>query len=215
MAKDSADTWRIRRVRPQLSSDLELVLLSLLADRQQDRPGSAAEVLARVSRVTNAETTGKPRAAEGVLYPRDFPEAQTVLESVVDPLWRFLLEDCVHVPCLSRFEDGDLLCVENEPAFRVHILVSGKVELARRGELTRLEQREGATIGEVSALTGGLQPYEARAVGTVWSFSVNPAEFEAFAACNPTVAIRVMKQLADELHRWPVVIPQVGGTLKP
>lgn len=184
----------------ECSPALEDVVMSLLRAEPEQRPGGAAEVLARV----RASTTGSPldvAASAGLRHRKDEAEVREVIESLMDPLWAAVCRNADLARFFARFEDGEYLCREGEAAHHAFVLLRGRVSIERGGQRIGSDGREGAILGELSTLTGTPRTATVRADGDVWACVFNAAEFERLLAFNPAVAIRLVKLLAERLIR--------------
>ncbi len=188
--------------RSDLSPELQGVVMTLVASRPTERPGSAAEVLLRVQQAKDRQAG---RAAPSILSDLgmrvDPGDVEDLLESLVDPLWVSLLRNPGSHPFLCRFKEGDCLCREGERAYDTFILLRGTVNIEREGKRLAAEKREGTFLGEVAALTGAERTASVRATGLVFCLRFNPAQLERFVSVEPALAIRLIKLLAERVAR--------------
>jgi hypothetical protein len=174
----------------------------MLAVAPEERPGGAAEVLARIEKMT-AGLAGLSAPSYAALHTRhqDDAEVVAVIDSLVDPLWSAICRGRSFERSFVKFEDGDYLMRVGEKSHFTHVLLRGEVEVERDGQVLTVETREGTFLGEVATLTGEARTASLRARGTVWTVVFNAAEFERFITLNPPVAMRLVKSLAERLGR--------------
>ncbi|MGI8908355.1 MAG: protein kinase domain-containing protein [Candidatus Sumerlaeaceae bacterium] len=187
-------------LRDDCPASLEEALMPLLALDPDQRPGSAAEALARVhaSNPTSSQFgTGTPSP----LRPADSAVRRSVFGTMMDPLWRAICRSGELDDRLVHFRPGDLLCGEGADSYRTFVLLRGSVRIEREGKQLQQEEREGVFLGEVTSLIGAPRTATMIAITDVWALAFNPAQLEKFVTRNPAVAIRLMKVLAERLHR--------------
>jgi hypothetical protein len=185
------------------SPELEDVIMSLVHLDATQRPGSAAEVLARVNSVVSegAFDSGTFAASRRVKATDD--EMREVVGGLVDPL----LIDLCSRPALRgyfvKFEAGELLCAEGESSFYAFLLLRGTVVVSQGGqEFTRVS-REGSFLGEIAALTSMPRTASMHAAGDVYAVVLNTAELERLATANPAIGLRMIRTLAHRLAAVP------------
>ena len=66
-----------------------------------------------------------------------------------------------------------------------------------------IETREGSLLGAISTLTGAPRGVTLRAEGTVWACLFNEAELEQLVTCNPSVAVRLIRNMAGRIVDGP------------
>jgi hypothetical protein len=185
------------------SPQLEDVIMSLLPLDPARRPGSAAEVLARVNAAVSGGAFDAATFAASRRARVGEEEVRSVIGALVDPL----LVDLCHRPALRgqwvRFEDGEALCAEGEHSYHAFLLLRGTVVVSRGGqELTRVS-RAGSFLGEVATLTSMPRTASMHAAGRVYAVVLNAAELERFVTANPAIGLRVIRTLAHRLARAP------------
>jgi hypothetical protein len=185
------------------SEELESVIMSLLHLDPARRPGSAAEVLARVQAIVS----GSPFEADTLAATRRSnlaeSEVSEVIDSLVDPLLLAICRQTGFRRYFVKFEDGERMCAEGERSYYAFLLLQGTVLVSKRGrEITRVSG-EGRFLGEVATLTGMPRTATMHAVGTVWVCVLNAAELERFVTCNPAMGLRVIRSMALRLARMP------------
>lgn len=188
---------RLSRVAPDCSGRLEEIVMSLLRAGRNERPGGAAEVLARI----HASTSGSPLDATSLERHENEEEIAEVIGSLMDPLWSSICRSADLARFFVKFEDGEYLCRQADASHNAFLLLRGTVVVEREGIEIGEDGREGIFIGELSTLTGTPRSASVRARGTVWTCVFNAAEFERLLAFNPAVGIRLVKLLAERLIR--------------
>jgi len=191
---------RLSTYRSDISPALEDIVMAMVASHPNDRPGSAAEVLARVER--RGETAGVAGGcAETAGTPCRPQVVRTLLGELLDPLWITVVRNYGLQRHLWQFDHGEYLCREGDRSYCIFILLQGTVEIERRGERLAMERREGTVIGEIAALTGGRRTASARACGPAYALRFNPPQFERLISLEPALAIRLVRSLAERLAR--------------
>lgn len=192
----------LAEMRPDISPALCQIVDQMLAVAPEERPGGAAEVLARIEKMT-AGLAGLSAPSYAALHTRhqDDAEVVAVIDSLVDPLWSAICRGRSFERSFVKFENGDYLMRVGEKSYFTHVLLRGEVEVERDGQVLTVETREGTFLGEVATLTGEARTASLRARGTVWTVVFNAAEFERFITLNPPVAMRLVKSLAERLGR--------------
>lgn len=186
----------IHDFRPGLSSELRNLVMALLYEEPEHRPGSAAEVLQRVRRLSGA--TGSFRLKDGSEVSEE--EAQEVFSRLMDPLWAYVFRKGSR-RSVFRYDDGQMLCRQGESSHRAFILLSGKVKVLREGKVLHTETREGTFLGEVSALTGRRRTASLQAEGPVYVRALNASQLESFVTANAAVGVRLVRSMAERLVR--------------
>lgn len=187
--------------RAFFSKELEDVIMSLLQIDPARRPGSVAEVLARVQAIVSgsgfaADTTAATRRSN-----LDDAEVEALIEGLVDPLMVSICQGRGFDRYFVKFEDGEALCSEGENSYYAFLLLRGTVRVSRKGREIALVRREGTFLGEVAALAGLERTATMTAVGTVWACVLNAAELERFVTSNPAIGLRVIRDMAHRLSR--------------
>ncbi len=189
--------------RPGCTPELDAVVMSLLALDPGRRPGSAAEVLARVGAVVSGAPCDAATFAASRPGKVGEDESDDVIASLVDPLFVDLCRRPGLRGSFVRFADGEALCAEGEHSYYAFLLLRGTVVVSRNGsELTRVS-REGSFLGEVAALTSMPRTASMHASGPVVAVVLNAAELERFVTANPAMGVRVIRTLAHRLAKVP------------
>ncbi len=167
----------------------------MLSFYPKDRFGSAAEALAALRQVRQGlevdyTPVGKPLSVEWRVR---------LHKELSDPILRELLSTKDTAFRVRIFEDGELLCKEEEFTFDVFILLHGRIEILRSNKVLASEQREGAILGEVSALVGKARTATLRARSTTVAAMLNGSELEQAVRRMPGLGMRIMKSLAERL----------------
>jgi serine/threonine protein kinase len=189
--------------RIHCSRQLEETVMSMLRIDPEQRPGSVAEVRARV----RALRSGAPLAAESVTGPRlgevSEDDVEALITSLVDPLLIAICRQPSFRRHVVRFSDGDVLCAEGEHSYYAFLLLRGTVVVERNGrEVTRVSG-EGNFLGEVATLMSLPRTATLRAAGGLAAVVLNAAELERFVTSNPAMGLRVIRSLARRLARQP------------
>ncbi len=185
------------------SPELEDVIMSMLYLDPARRPGSVAEVLARVNAAVSGWAFESATFAAGRRSNIDDTALTRLIESLVDPL---LIDLCKRPGLRSyfvKFEDGEQMCAEGEHSYYAFLLLKGTVAVSRSGrEITRVS-REGSFLGEVATLTSMPRTASMNASGPVWAVVLNAAELERFVTANPAIGLRFIRALAHRLAKAP------------
>jgi serine/threonine protein kinase len=189
--------------RIRCSRELEETVMNMLHIDPERRPGSVAEVMARVK----AATGGAPFAGEAMAALRHSnvtdDEVETLVSSLVDPLLSSLCRQPGFRRHFVKFDDNEVLCSEGEHSYYAFLLLRGTVLVERNGrEVTRVSG-EGSFLGEVATLTSLPRTATLRAAGTAWAVVLNAAELERFVTSNPAMGLRVIRSLARRLSKQP------------
>ena len=182
---------------------LEEVIMGLLYIDPSRRPGGAAEVLGNVRAIASGfgmSSQSALAAQRQELNPAEIVEA---VNGLVDPLWGSICRAPGFDRYFAKFEDGEVLADIGEQGHHTHLLLKGRVRIERGGELVAVEESEGAFLGAIATLTGSPRRVTLRAEGTVWVCIFNEAELEQFITCNPSVAVRIIRHLADRIATGP------------
>jgi len=195
--------WRI-----YCSEELESVIMSMLYLEPSLRPGSVAEVLARVRAKVGGMRFDSHTLAATRRANVDEAEVDELIDSLVDPLLVAICRRSGFRRYFVKFEDGEAMCAEGEQAYYAFLLLRGTVVISRaERELTRIS-REGSFLYEVATLCSLPRTASLSAAGPVWACVLNAAELERFVTCNPAMGLRVIRSMADRLSRVP---GEVGG----
>ena len=185
--------------RSGVNPDLEEIIMGLIAVRPGDRPGCAAEVLARIKGLRGAGHLATTEYGEVLgAHPVD-SELPWLLEELVDPLWSSLCETPGFLKHLVRFEDGQLISRQGEESYLTYVLLHGAIRIVRDGETIAVETREGTFVGEIATLTGRQRTASIYAQGDVYACVFNASELERLVTCNPALGLRLIRSMAARL----------------
>jgi hypothetical protein len=193
----------ISESRRPFSEELEDVVMSMLRIDPDQRPGSVAEVLARVQAIVNGSGFEADTVAATRRSKVDDAELEELVDRLVDPLLLSICRGRGFDRYFVKFEDGESLCCEGEQSYYAYLLLRGTVRVSRAGEEIALVNREGTFLGEVATLTGLERTATMTALGTVWVCVLNAAELERFVTSNPAIGLRVIRDMARRLSRIP------------
>lgn len=187
------------------SPELEEVIMSMLFLDPARRPGSVAEVQARVTAAVSGWAFESATYAASRRSNLDDVALTQLIESLVDPLLIDLCKRPGLRPYFVKFEDGEQMCGEGEHSYYAFLLLKGSVTVSRAGrELARVE-REGSFLSEVATLTSMPRTASMHAAGPVWAVVLNAAELERFVTANPAIGLRFIRTLAHRLAKLPRV----------
>jgi len=194
---------RLSDVRLHCPPPLEEVIMGLLYIDPASRPGGAPEVLARLRAIASGFSLDAQTIAASHRDSAEPEEIQTVIESLVDPLWASICRTPGFDRYFARFDDGDVLSNVGETAHHTFLLLQGGIDIEHGGRILDVETREGALVGAISTLTGAPRRVTLRARGTVWVCIFNEAELEQLVTCNSSVAVRMIRTLATRIVEGP------------
>jgi serine/threonine protein kinase len=204
--KESGNVFGLQRlsdVALRCPPPLEEVIMDLLYIDPSQRPGGTAEVLTQVKAVASGiglDSRTLVNAHRSSIDPRDI---RRVIDSLVDPLWASICRSPGFERFFTRFEDGEVLSGATNRAHHTLLLLSGRVRVEHKNRLVDVETREGNLLGAISTLTGAPRSVTLRAEGTVWACIFNEAELEQLVTCNPSVAVRLIRNMAGRIVSGP------------
>ncbi|MDK2972955.1 MAG: eukaryotic-like serine/threonine-protein kinase [Candidatus Sumerlaeota bacterium] len=187
---------RLSQVRPDCSQEFEQVVMSLLGTKPEDRPGSAAEVLATIRRLRGEGELNAREYGSLLGSPLNDEERLRLAGALLDPVWIQLCRQPQFARHLVRFQDGDYLIEERDSSYLAYVLLQGKLVVERGGVDIASVQHEGAFMGEIATLTGRVRTASVRAEGETICGVFNASELERIVVCNPAVGLRLIKTLA-------------------
>jgi len=183
---------------------LEEVVMSLLFLDPDRRPGGAAEVLARIRSIAGGFALDSQTLASARREGDDPAEIRRVIEAIVDPLWASICRTPGFDRYFAKYEHGEVIASPSEGGFRTFLLLAGKVDVETPdGRVVDCEEREGSMLCAISTLTGTPREVTLRARGTVWTCVFNEAELEQLITCNSSVAVRMLRTLANRVAWGP------------
>lgn len=189
----------ISHYRPDTPPELAETIMSLLMASPGKRPGSAAEMLARIQNLHAGSGPATTTAMSTATRELTEEERQGLLENLMEELWISMVKNPEFIRYMVRFEDGEILCQEGEPSYLAWLLLKGEVQIERAGKIVDVEWREGTFLGEISTLTGRPRTATMRAKGPCYAAVFNGAELEKAVTLNPAVGIRLIKSMAERV----------------
>jgi CRP/FNR family transcriptional regulator, cyclic AMP receptor protein len=111
--------------------------------------------------------------------------------------------DPLHARFGRRFETGDTLYSEGDPATHAYLLDEGRVRLIKRirgAERSILVCKPGDLFGESALLEGSERSSTAVALSPVLALVIDQATLQHLLEHNATIASRVVKQLVRRLR---------------
>lgn len=195
---------RLSDVRINCPPPLEEVVMGLLHIDPALRPGGASEVLGQIRTVAQGFGLDSQTIASARRENMESGEVQQLINSMVDPLWASICRTPGFERYFVRFEEGETLSCAGPSAHQTFLLLKGAVSIERDGKQVDVERREGTLMGAVSALTGAPRRVQMRAIeGPVWVCIFNEAELEQLVTCNSSVAVRMIRSMAQRLVESP------------
>jgi serine/threonine protein kinase len=190
---------RLATVRRDCPPALDAIVMALLRDDPDERPGGAAEVLAHVQVVIHGTDPAPTPSIADRLAATDQKAARAVLDELMDPLWESVFRGPAVRHRVVRFDADEYLAREGEISHFAMVLLRGRVAIEVGGQPVKTEYREGTFLGEVSTLTGTKRTASLRAETECWAAVLTAAELERFLVYHPTVALRLVKVMADRI----------------
>ena len=191
---------------------LEEIVMELLHIDPTRRPGGTGEVLARIRAIASGfglDTATIASARRSQAAPQ---EIASVIDGLVDPLWASICRGPGFDRYFTKFEDGETITALSDPAQHTVLLLQGAVAVEVDERRVALESREGTFLGAISTLTGARREASLRAHGPTWCCLFNEAELEQLVTCNPAVAVRMVRSMADRIASGP---PRRRGSAPP
>ena len=102
-----------------------------------------------------------------------------------------------------KFEDGETIAAVTDPAQHTVLLLTGAIRVEVDDREVAVETREGTFLGAISTLTGARRQATLRANGATWCCLFNEAELEQLVTCNPAIAVRMVRSMADRIASGP------------
>ena len=195
---------RLSDVRIHCPPPLEEVVMGLLFIDPARRPGGAGEVLSRIQAIadgfgldsqTVAAARREQRGSRGSPRPGRVAGRSPLVVDLPLPGLPALLREV-------RGRRGDLAERLPDPPHLSAASRSGGGG-ARRARLVAIESKEGTFLCAVSTFTGVPREVTLRARGDVWVCIFNEAELEQLVTCNPAVAVRMIRSLANRIAEAP------------
>jgi serine/threonine protein kinase len=194
---------RLSDVALRCPPPLEEVIMGMLYIEPAERPGGTMEVLAQVRAIASGFGLDSQTVAASRRENASPTEIRELIDSLVDPLWASICRSPGFDRCFVKFEDGELLSGRGERAHHTLLLLRGRIRIEKDGRVLDVESREGDLMGAISTLTGAERTVTLRADGPVWTCIFNEAELEQLVTCNPSVAVRMIRSLANRIATGP------------
>ncbi len=194
---------RLSDVRIHCPPPLEEVVMGLLFIDPASRPGGAGEVLSRIRAIADGFGLDNRTVAAARRDSADPEEVHALVESLVDPLWSSICSAPAFQPYFVKFVDGEEISSSGAQTHHTYLLLRGQVGVERDGKTIASESREGTFLCAVSTFTGVPRQVTLRARGDVWVCIFNEAELEQLVTCNPAVAVRMIRNLANRIAASP------------
>ena len=105
---------------------------------------------------------------------------------------------------LQKLADGEVVCDEGQSDSKLHVIVSGALNVARRDPSghwnTLYTLIHGDLVGELSFIDGTPHYSALRAAGPTEIFSLDRSELEGLLEKHPWIAYRVMRAIMRTVH---------------
>jgi len=167
------------------------------------RPGGAGEVLSRIQAIADGFGLDSQTVAAAHRDRAKPEEVHALVESLVDPLWSSICRSPAFQRYFVKFADGEEISRSGVQTHHTYLLLRGQVAVERGGEVVAVESKEGTFLCAVSTFTGVPRTVSLRARGEVWLCIFNEAELEQLVTCNPAVAVRMIRSLANRIAEAP------------
>ena len=111
-----------------------------------------------------------------------------------------------------RFEPGEVIVQQGDPADAVYIIAEGETEVLVRGEdghaITVTTMGRHTLFGEIAVLCQGRRTTTVKAKGAVVTFKISAKVFLDLVRQSPEIGIQVMTVLAQRLERTTALLQQ-------
>jgi serine/threonine protein kinase len=194
---------RLSDVRIHCPPPLEEVVMGMLFIDPARRPGGASEVLSQIQAIADGFGLDSQTVAATRRERADPEEVRLLVESLVDPLWSSICCSPAFQRYMVKFPDGEEISRSGVQTHHTYLLLRGQVEVVRDEKIVAVESREGTFLCAVSTFTGVPRQVTLRARGDVWVCIFNEAELEQLVTCNPAVAVRMIRSLANRIAEAP------------
>ncbi|MFK7897480.1 MAG: protein kinase [Myxococcota bacterium] len=182
---------------------LEEIVMGMLYIDPARRPGGTGEVLARIRAIAGGFGLDTATIASARRDKADPAEIAEIIENLVDPLWASICRGPGFDRYFMHFEDGETIAGTSDPAQHTVLLLRGRVRVEVDDQTVATETREGTFLGAISTLTGARRHASLSADGPTWCCLFNEAELEQLVTCNPAVAVRMVRSMADRIASGP------------
>jgi hypothetical protein len=194
---------RLSDVRIHCPPSLEEVVMELLFIDPARRPGGASEVLSQIQAIADGFGLDSRTVVAARRDSADPEEVRALVESLVDPLWSSICRSPGFQRYFVKFGDGEEISRRGAQAHHTYLLLRGQVAVERHEKTVATESKEGTFLCAVSTFTGVPTEVTLRAQGEVWVCIFNEAELEQLVTCNPAVAVRMIRSLANRIASAP------------
>lgn len=199
---------RLSEVRLDCPPPLEEVIMGLLFIDPARRPGGAGEVLSRIQAIADGFGLDSRTVTAARRESADPEEARILVDSLVDPLWSSICRSPAFQRYFVKFADGAVISPSGVRTHHTYLLLRGQVAIERGGKIVAIESKEGTFLCAVSTFTGVPREVTLKALGEVWVCIFNEAELEQLVTCNPAVAVRMIRSLANRIAASPSRHPE-------
>ena len=182
---------------------LEEIVMGMLYIDPARRPGGTGEVLARIRAIAGGFGLDTATIASARRNRLDPDEIKEIIDTLVDPLWASICRAPGFDRYFIRFEDGETITGVSDPAQHTVLLIRGQIEIEIDDREVAVESREGTFLGTISTLTGARRRANLRARGPTLCCLFNEAELEQIVTCNPAIAVRMIRSMADRIASGP------------
>jgi len=183
-------------------------VMSLLFIDPSRRPGGAMEVLSQVKAIASGFGLESATLIAARRANPDQAAFRQVVAALVDPLWASICRSPGFEQYFVTYESGELISQRGEASQHTVLLLKGEVEIEMNDQVVAVEDREGIFIGAISTLTGAPRLANLRAKGPVYCCLFNEAELKQLVTCNPSVAVRMIRTMADRIVDGPPRHPE-------
>lgn len=97
-------------------------------------------------------------------------------------------------PKVVLFSEGDL-------SQDIYLIIEGKVEVKKNGEVIAEIHDCGTFVGELSAILNVPRSATVTTISTTKAVVISPDNFESVIRTNPSIAIKLIKSLASRLYQ--------------
>jgi serine/threonine protein kinase len=182
---------------------LEEIVMGMLYIDPSRRPGGSGEVLACIRAIASGFGLDTSTIASVRRSQASPEETAWLVENLVDPLWASICRGPGFERYFVKFEDGETIASVADPGQHTVLLLRGRIAVEVDGREVAVESREGTFLGAISTLTGARRQAKMRAQGPTWCCLFNEAELEQLVTCNPAVAVRMVRSMADRIASGP------------
>lgn len=182
---------------------LEEIVMGMLYIDPAQRPGGTGEVLARIRAIASGFGLDTATIASARRDRANPEEIQEIIETLVDPLWASICRGPGFDRHFVHFDDGETIASVSDTAQHTVLLLRGRVAVVIDDQEVAVESREGTFLGAISTLTGARRHANLQAKGPTWCCLFNEAELEQIVTCNPAIAVRMVRSMADRIASGP------------